>query len=237
MIEKMTNSKTEVILALDVESRAKAEHILEKTGDDLKWVKIGLQTYLRDGDSFLKDVSASGKSIFLDLKLHDIPNTMVKAIESLSSLPIKMLTLHSTAGPEALAKCSQVAEEFLPETHLLAVTVLTSMNKGNLNAIGVNTDIPEQVDNLAKLSVESGINGIVSSPLELVRLRPKLPAGTIFVTPGIRPIGSSIGDQKRIMTPKQAANAGANFLVIGRPILEAVEPKKTLFEIQTELSL
>ena len=234
---KMTNSKTEVILALDVESRAKAEHILEKTGDDLKWVKIGLQTYLRDGDSFLKDVSASGKSIFLDLKLHDIPNTMVKAIESLSSLPIKMLTLHSTAGPEALAKCSQVAEEFLPDTHLLAVTVLTSMNKGNLNAIGVNTDIPEQVDNLAKLSVESGINGIVSSPLELVRLRPKLPAGTIFVTPGIRPIGSSIGDQKRIMTPKQAANAGANFLVIGRPILEAVEPKKTLFEIQTELSL
>ena len=237
MIEKMTNSKTEVILALDVESRAKAEHILEKTGDDLQWVKIGLQTYLRDGDSFLKDVSASGKSIFLDLKLHDIPNTMVKAIESLSSLPIKMLTLHSTAGPEALAKCSQVAEEFLPDTHLLAVTVLTSMNKGNLNAIGVNTDIPEQVDNLAKLSVESGINGIVSSPLELVRLRPKLPAGTIFVTPGIRPIGSSIGDQKRIMTPKQAANAGANFLVIGRPILEAVEPKKTLFEIQTELSL
>ena len=237
MIEKMTNSKTEVILALDVESRAKAEHILEKTGDDLKWVKIGLQTYLRDGDSFLKDVSASGKSIFLDLKLHDIPNTMVKAIESLSSLPIKMLTLHSTAGPEALAKCSQVAEEFLPDTHLLAVTVLTSMNKGNLNAIGVNTDIPEQVDNLAKLSGESGINGIVSSPLELVRLRPKLPAGTIFVTPGIRPIGSSIGDQKRIMTPKQAANAGANFLVIGRPILEAVEPKKTLFEIQTELSL
>jgi len=237
MIEKMTNSKTEVILALDVESRAKAEHILEKTGDDLKWVKIGLQTYLRDGDSFLKDVSATGKSIFLDLKLHDIPNTMVKAIESLSSLPIKMLTLHSTAGPEALAKCSQVAEEFLPDTHLLAVTVLTSMNKGNLNAIGVNTDIPEQVDNLAKLSVESGINGIVSSPLELVRLRPKLPAGTIFVTPGIRPIGSSIGDQKRIMTPKQAANAGANFLVIGRPILEAVEPKKTLFEIQTELSL
>ena len=237
MIEKMTNSKTEVILALAVESRTKAEHILEKTGDDLKWVKIGLQTYLRDGDSFLKDVSASGKSIFLDLKLHDIPNTMVKAIESLSSLPIKMLTLHSTAGPEALAKCSQVAEEFLPDTHLLAVTVLTSMNKGNLNAIGVNTDIPEQVDNLAKLSVESGINGIVSSPLELVRLRPKLPAGTIFVTPGIRPIGSSIGDQKRIMTPKQAANAGANFLVIGRPILEAVEPKKTLFEIQTELSL
>ena len=125
MIEKMTNSKTEVILALDVESRAKAEHILEKTGDDLKWVKIGLQTYLRDGDSFLKDVSASGKSIFLDLKLHDIPNTMVKAIESLSSLPIKMLTLHSTAGPEALAKCSQGAEEFLPETHLRAVAVLT----------------------------------------------------------------------------------------------------------------
>ena len=234
---KMTNSKTEVILALDVESRAKAENILEKTGDDLHWVKIGLQTYLRDGDSFLKDVSASGKSIFLDLKLHDIPNTMTKAIESLSSLPIKMLTLHSTAGPEALAKCAQVAKEFLPNTHLLAVTVLTSMNQANLNAIGVNIDISKQVDNLAKMSIESGINGIVSSPLELVRLRPQLPSKTIFVTPGIRPIGSSSGDQKRIMTPKQAANSGANFLVIGRPILEAVEPKKTLIEIQTELNL
>ena len=237
MIEKMTNSKTEVILALDVESRAKAEHILEKTGDDLKWVKIGLQTYLRDGDSFLKDVSASGKSIFLDLKLHDIPNTMVKAIESLSSLPIKMLTLHSTAGPEALEKCAQVAKEFIPDTQLLAVTVLTSMNQANLNAIGVNIDISEQVDNLAKMSIESGINGIVSSPLELVRLRPKLPPKTIFVTPGIRPVGSSSGDQKRIMTPKQAAQSGANFLVIGRPILQAVEPKKTLLEIQAELSV
>ena len=234
---KMTNSKTEVILALDVESRAKAEHILEKTGDDLQWVKIGLQTYLRDGDSFLKDVSATGKSIFLDLKLHDIPNTMEKAIESLSSLPIKMLTLHSTAGPEALEKCAQVAKEFIPDTQLLAVTVLTSMNQANLNAIGVNINISEQVDNLAKMSIESGINGIVSSPLELVRLRPKLPPKTIFVTPGIRPVGSSSGDQKRIMTPKQAAQSGANFLVIGRPILQAVEPKKTLLEIQAELSV
>ena len=101
----------------------------------------------------------------------------------------------------------------------------------------MNIDISKQVDNLAKMSIESGINGIVSSPLELVRLRPQLPSKTIFVTPGIRPIGSSSGDQKRIMTPKQAANSGANFLVIGRPILEAVEPKKTLLEIQAELSV
>ena len=111
------------------------------------------------------------------------------------------------------------------------------MNQANLNAIGVNIDISEQVDNLAKMSIESGINGIVSSPLELVRLRPKLPPKTIFVTPGIRPVGSSSGDQKRIMTPKQAAQSGANFLVIGRPILQAVEPKKTLLEIQAELSV
>ena len=130
-----------------------------------------------------------------------------------------------------------MAKEFIPDTQLLAVTVLTSMNQANLNAIGVNIDISEQVDNLAKMSIESGINGIVSSPLELVRLRPKLPPKTIFVTPGIRPVGSSSGDQKRIMTPKQAAQSGANFLVIGRPILQAVEPKKTLLEIQAELSV
>ena len=232
---KMKNFKTEVILALDVESRLKAEQILETTGEELKWVKIGLQTYLRDGKNFIKDIAASGKSVFLDLKLHDIPNTMAKAIESLSDLPVKMLTLHSTSGPEALNKCTQVAKDYLPETQLLAVTVLTSMNQENLNSIGVHSKIPIQVDNLAKMSTDAGVSGIVSSPLELLRLRPKLPKETVFVTPGIRPAGSASGDQKRVMTPKEASESGANFLVIGRPILEAPCPKTALTKIQNEI--
>ncbi len=232
----MSNTQTEVILALDVETRAKAESILELTGSHLAWVKIGLQTYLRDGPEFLRDVALSGKSIFLDLKLNDIPNTMAKAIESLAELPIKMLTLHATAGPEALEKCAQTAAEFLPETKLLAVTVLTSMNQQNLNSIGILDSIPNQVDRLAEMSIASGIQGIVSSPLELLRLRPMLPKNTVFVTPGIRPKGADSGDQKRIMSPKEAAFAGANYLVIGRPILAADRPKEALLSIQEELN-
>lgn len=232
----MDDSKTKVILALDIESRTKAESILEATGESLQWVKIGLQTYLRDGPEFLHDIASIGKSIFLDLKLHDIPNTMAKAIESLASLPIKMLTLHSTAGPEALARCAQASAEFLPDTQLLAVTVLTSMNQENLNSIGVEYKIPDQVDKLAKMSTNSGINGIVCSPHELVRLRDALPHSTTFVTPGIRPRGSATGDQKRIMTPSQASQAGANFLVIGRPILAAENPQQALADIQQELA-
>ena len=231
----MVDSKTEVILALDVESRAKAEKILISTGSKLNWVKIGLQTYLRDGPNFLHEIASSGKEIFLDLKLHDIPNTMVKAIESLSSLPIKMLTLHSTAGPEALHKCATAAKEFLPKTKLLAVTVLTSMNQENLTSIGVENKIPDQVDKLAQMAVDANIDGIVCSPLELVRLRPILPASTTFVTPGIRPTGSASGDQKRVMTPHEASQAGANFLVIGRPILAAQNPEDALTKIQIEL--
>ena len=233
----MSNPKTEIILALDVESRTKAEEILDKTGEELKWVKIGLQTYLRDGKSFIHDIASSGKSIFLDLKLHDIPNTMCKAIESLSDLPIKMLTLHSSSGPEALIECKKVATNCLPSAKLLAVTVLTSMNRQNLKSIGIDMEIIEQVNNLANMAVESGISGIVSSPLELVKLRPKLPQETIFVTPGIRPTGSVSGDQKRVITPKQASAAGANYLVIGRPILEAQCPKSALSEIHNELIL
>ena len=187
MIERMINSHTEVILALDVENRSKAESILEKTGEQLRWVKIGLQTYLRDGPEFLRDVASMGKFIFLDLKLHDIPNTMAKAMESLAQLPIKMLTIHATAGPEALRKCVLTAKDILPEVQLLSVTVLTSMNQNNLKSIGIQSLVPDQVDRLAKLSIDSGVTGIVSSPLELVRLRPILPHNTTFVTPGIRP--------------------------------------------------
>ena len=231
----VSNSSPEIILALDVESRSKARSILKATGEQLKWVKVGLQSYLRDGPDLLSEIAGMGKQIFLDLKLHDIPNTMSKALESLSSLPINMLTVHATAGPDALTKCSKEAKTMMPEVTLLAVTVLTSMDKGNLSAIGVGSPVEEQVIKLATLASESGIGGVVCSPLELEILRPALPPETKLVTPGIRPSGSDHGDQKRIMTPSQAHRAGADYLVIGRPILAAPEPSDALAKIIGEM--
>ena len=231
----VSNSPPEIILALDVESRSKARSILKATGEQLKWVKVGLQSYLRDGPDLLSEIAGLGKQIFLDLKLHDIPNTMSKALESLSSLPINMLTVHATAGPDALSKCSKEAKTMMPEVTLLAVTVLTSMDKGNLSAIGVDSPVEEQVIKLATLASESGIGGVVCSPLELEILRPALPPETKLVTPGIRPSGSDHGDQKRIMTPSQAHRAGADYLVIGRPILAAPEPSDALAKIIGEM--
>ena len=234
-MSKVSNSPPEIILALDVESRSKAKSILKATGEQLQWVKVGLQSYLRDGPDLLSEIAGMGKQIFLDLKLHDIPNTMSKALESLSSLPIDMLTVHATAGPDALSKCSKEAKTMMPEVTLLAVTVLTSMDKGNLSAIGVDSPVEEQVIKLATLASESGIGGVVCSPLELEILRPALPPETKLVTPGIRPSGSDHGDQKRIMTPSQAHRAGADYLVIGRPILAAPEPSDALAKIIGEM--
>lgn len=225
-----------VILALDVEDKNRARSVLQATGDRLEWVKIGLQTYLRDGPDFVREVADSGKKVFLDLKLHDIPNTMCKAMESLASLPIGMLTLHASAGPQALNKCAEVANELMPDTLLLAVTVLTSMDEEALSAIGVNVSAQDQVDRLASLATESGIGGIVCSPLELTRLRSLLSENVKLVTPGIRPTGAAVGDQKRIMTPADARVAGADYLVIGRPILSHEDPSAALEAIQTELS-
>jgi orotidine-5'-phosphate decarboxylase len=199
-------------------------------------VKIGLQTYLRDGPDFVREVADSGKNVFLDLKLYDIPNTMEKALESLANLPIGMLTLHASAGPEALRRCAQFAEESMPDVLLLAVTVLTSMDQETLSSIGVDSSVDKQVNRLASLAAGSGIGGIVCSPLELSKLRPLLPESVKLVTPGIRPSGSQAGDQRRIMTPAEAREAGADYLVIGRPILEHEKPAVALDGIQNELN-
>jgi len=231
----VTKKKTEVILALDVETQEQAKIILDQTGEKLSWIKIGLQTYLRDGPDFIRFLADGGKRIFLDLKLHDIPNTMEKALESLSRLPVELLTLHASAGPEALQRCAEFARDSMPSVTLLGVTVLTSMNEANLRSVGISASSEQQVERLAKMATDVGIGGIVCSPLELNRLRGIVPSETILVTPGIRPSGSETGDQKRIMTPKQAQQAGANFLVIGRPILSSPDPAQALAMIHEEL--
>ncbi|MDA8991583.1 orotidine-5'-phosphate decarboxylase [Opitutales bacterium] len=231
----MITKTPEIILALDVDNREHAQKILQATGERLEWVKVGLQSFLRDGPDLVHTIVDSGKKVFLDLKLHDIPNTMAKAMESLADLPIGMLTLHANAGEEALHRCAQVGKEKLPNTLLLAVTVLTSMNQESLHSVGVESPVIEQVERLASLAAQSEIGGIVCSPQELIRLRSCLPSETKLITPGIRPTGSAVGDQKRIMTPLQAKQAGADYLVIGRPILAASSPSQALDDILCEL--
>ncbi len=215
----------DLILALDVPSRDSAAPILRQLRGELRWVKIGLQMFTAYGPDYVKAVADEGFNIFLDLKLHDIPNTVAKAVESLAPLPIGMLTLHTSGGREMMtyARKAQLASK--PDLLLLGVTVLTSMDAAGLGELGVSVPPEAQVARLGQLAADSGLTGLVCSPLEVGLLRQKLPAGIQLVTPGIRPAGEAGGDdQKRIMTPADAARAGSSYIVVGRPILNAKDP-------------
>ena len=227
---------TELILALDVPSRDVARPLLRQLAGHLPWVKIGLQMFTAHGPDWVREVADQGFHVFLDLKLHDIPNTVAKAVESLADLPIGMLTLHTCGGWEmmARAKAAQVARN--PDLQLLGVTVLTSMNAATLREVGVESDPAAQVSRLTALGASSGLNGFVCSPLEVGTLRAQLPADSVLVTPGIRPAGSDKGDQSRIMTPADAARAGSTHIVVGRPILQAPDPAAAAQSIIAELN-
>jgi len=227
--------KCDLILALDVETKEEAVALLQKVGSSLRTVKIGLQLFTRYGPSLVDEIATMGYEIFLDLKLHDIPNTVAKAVESLSTLPISLLTIHACGGSEMMVAAEEAKRKNRPELTLLAVTVLTSMNQTALAEIGVPTDPETQVALLAKLAVEAKIGGIVCSPLEIQPLRTALGSDPVLVTPGIRPAQSSTDEQKRIMTPHEAAEAGANFIVVGRPILQAPDPAAAVENILREI--
>lgn len=226
----------DLILALDVPTREQAAPLLRQLRGSLRWVKIGLQMFTAYGPDYVKAVADEGFQVFLDLKLHDIPNTVAKAVESLAPLPIGMLTLHTLGGREMMAAARQAQQETKPDLLLLGVTVLTSMDGAALAEIGVPQAPDAQVGRLGELAVSSGLNGLVCSPLEVSLLRSRLPASVRLVTPGIRPGGESGGDdQKRIMTPADAARAGSSYIVVGRPILKAKDPAAAARAILAEL--
>lgn len=227
--------KCNLILALDVETREEAIGLLKKIGPSLQTVKIGLQLFTRYGPALVEEIAGMGYKIFLDLKLHDIPNTVAKAVESLSTLPVSMLTVHASGGSEMMAAAHKARLAKCPEMTLLAVTVLTSMNRDALIETGIAAAPETQVGVLAKLAVSAGIGGIVCSPLELELLRRELGAEPVLVTPGIRPADSSADEQKRIMTPGEAAKTGASFIVVGRPILRAPDPAEAVRKILAEI--
>ena len=238
MAKKRNMSKRDckLILALDLPDRESALKILDGLRGKLEWVKIGLQMYLKYGADFVREVSVMGFKIFLDLKLFDIPNTVASAVESVSALPVSMLTIHASGGREMMRRAVESAAERNPELLILGVTVITSFDADSLAETGVELEPEWQVEKLAKLAVDSGLKGLVCSPLEIEGLRSILPEDTVLVTPGIRPSGSSADEQKRIMTPADAARAGSDFIVVGRPILKAENPAFAVSKILEEIA-
>ncbi len=232
----MKTQTCQLILALDLEEKAQALDLLDRLDNSLSWVKVGLQMFTRYGPQLLEEIAEKNYRIFLDLKLHDIPNTVASAIKSLSSCPVEMLTLHASGGSEMIAAAKQARDDSSSEAKLIAVTILTSFNPELLAQVGITTPIPEQVQKLGKLSIESGADGLVCSPHEISVLRENLGGSPLLITPGIRPKGSDTGDQKRIMTPPEAAALGSSFIVVGRPILKAPDPQQATIEIQHQLS-
>jgi orotidine-5'-phosphate decarboxylase len=226
----------DLILVLDAPSTRELTPVLRRLAGTVRWAKVGLELFTAEGPDSVRAVADLGFRVFLDLKLHDIPNTVAKAVESASRLPIGMLTLHAAGGRRMMAAAAEARRGASPDLLLLAVTVLTSLGESDLADIGVAGAPVEQVLRLGRLAVESGLSGLVCSPVELPRLRAQLPGNLQLVTPGIRPAGSPGDDQKRVMTPAAAARAGANYIVVGRPILQAADPAEAALAILAELN-
>ena len=224
--------KQHIALALDVPNAAEALALVEATRESVGVYKVGMQLFYAEGPELVRQIKALGCQVFLDLKLHDIPNTVVSALRSLRPLGVDYVTLHAGGGPAMLRAAAAEAGEM----RLLAVTVLTSMDEGQLRATGVDDAPAAQVARLARMAAESGVPGLVCSPQEAAMLRAELGDGAFLVCPGIRPAGADVGDQVRIATPAQAIADGANLLVIGRPIRTAADPGAAARAILESLS-
>jgi orotidine-5'-phosphate decarboxylase len=224
-----------LIVALDFPDAKTALELAEKLDGSVRWLKVGLELYIAAGPGIVEALLKRGHSIFLDLKLHDIPNTVAGAVRSAASLGVEMLTVHAAGGPAMLDAAQSALVNFEKAPQLLAVTVLTSMDGAQLKSVGVERSAAEQVEVLARMGIEAGINGFVCSPEEVGSLRAMTGAEGVLVTPGIRPAGSAVGDQKRIATPAEALKAGASYIVVGRPITQAKDPAGAAREILREM--
>jgi orotidine-5'-phosphate decarboxylase len=201
----------------------------------VQWFKIGLELYLAEGNSIVERVRDLGYSVFLDLKLHDIPNTVAGAVRSVAKTGTDMLTVHAAGGPAMLAAAQEAAVAVSSGPKLLAVTVLTSMDAAQLAATGVSSPPREQVSRLSEVAYAAGIRGFVASAEESSLLRSAHPDATLVI-PGIRPAGAAVGDQKRVATPASAIAAGADYLVVGRPITQAADPAAAAQAILAEIA-
>ena len=231
----MPEQKTVLIAALDVDSREDAFAIVEKIGSSVEWYKVGKQLFTRCGPELISGLKQRGKKVFLDLKYHDIPNTVAQAVRSAAAIGADMVNVHASGGPAMLKAAAQAAAE--SKICLIAVTVLTSLDQQELNAIGIQDSPADQVLRLARLTQQAGLAGVVCSAREITLIQNACGKDFLTIVPGIRPAGADAGDQKRIMTPAQAAAAGASYIVVGRPILAASDPSEAAQAIRQELTL
>lgn len=232
--EKSLSAADRLIVALDLPSREEALELAAALQGVCRWVKVGMELYYAAGSATVELLRARGFEVFLDLKLHDIPNTVASAVRTISSAGASLLTVHAGGGPAMLRAAAEAAST--PNSpRLLAVTVLTSMDAEQLRAVGVDASPDHQVTRLARLAKANGINGLVCSPQEAREVRTQLGPEALVVTPGVRPAGANAGDQKRIATPADALRNGASMLVVGRPITKAADPAAAAQAILREM--
>lgn len=227
--------KDRLIVALDFGDATQALKLVDSLDNTCQWFKVGMELYYATGNALIQTLRDRGFNIFLDLKLHDIPNTVAGAVRSATQAGASLLTLHASGGAAMMTAAAEAAAA--PNApRLLAVTVLTSMDATQLAGTGITDTPAQQVLRLAKLAEASGIDGMVCSPEEVAELRANLNPKTLLVIPGIRPTGSAAGDQKRIATPSAAIAQGASMLVVGRPITQAPNPKAAAQSILEEIA-
>lgn len=231
------SNQSKVVVALDFDQQQRALDFVASINPDTCRLKIGKEMFTYFGPEFVKTLVGMGFDVFLDLKFHDIPNTVAKAVTAAAELGVWMVNVHASGGANMMRAAAKALEPYGDSAPLLiAVTVLTSMEESELALIGVESKLEQHVIKLATLARDCGLDGVVCSAQEATKLKATLGREFNLVTPGIRPAGSAVGDQKRIMTPQQAVEAGSDYLVIGRPITQASLPSAVLAEINSSLS-
>jgi len=231
-----------IIVALDVSDRAKMNEVAAVIAPHTGMMKIGLELFTLYGPVIVSDITSCGGRVMLDLKLHDIPNTVRRAARNVASLGVELLTIHASGGSEMILAAREgvaegAREAGTPRPKVLAVTVLTSIDQAMLaRELGVQRGVEEQVVSLARMAKGAGADGVVASPMETAAVRAACGKEFLIVTPGIRPAGSAADDQKRTMTPGEAAAAGASYIVVGRPVLQADDPVAVLDAMTKEMA-
>lgn len=235
-IDPLEEARKRLIVALDVPDAASAAALVARMDGTCRWFKVGMELFTAAGPAVLEPLLKRGYSVFLDLKFHDIPNTVAGAVRSAAALGVSMVNVHAGGGPAMLAAARAALEGRPNPPELLAVTMLTSMDQAQTSAVGYGRSPAEQVELLARMTLEAGIRGFVCSAQEVATLRALTGPEGVLVTPGIRPAGAAIGDQSRIATPAEALRQGASHLVVGRPITQAADPAEAAQAVLREMT-
>jgi orotidine-5'-phosphate decarboxylase len=232
---RQPDPRQRLIVALDVSSAAAAQKIVAAVADSAFTYKVGMQLYTAEGPQVVRDLVASGRRVFLDLKYHDIPKTVAGAVGEAAKLGVSMLTVHAAGGGKMLRAAVEAAKA-APDLMILAVTVLTSLDANDLEKIGIRGTVEDTVVRLAAIALADGCRGVVASAREASTLRAELGHNFAIVTPGVRPAGSSADDQARVVTPAEAIRSGASHIVVGRPITEAADPAAAARAVLAQIS-